>query len=95
VKSLARLLLTGVIFIAGALMTLDALNGAAFQALNSQPLTWLWWLIPGVILLIISYPLLHYYYDKWKRSYNGSREQEALDVAKREMMIKEQVNGKK
>jgi heme/copper-type cytochrome/quinol oxidase subunit 2 len=95
VKSIVRLILTGVIFIAGVMMTLDALNNAAFQAMNSQPLTWLWWLIPGIVLLIISYPLLHYYYDKWKHGYNGSREQEALDVASREITIKEQVNGKK
>ena len=94
-NSIARLILTGVIFIAGAKMTLDALNNAAFQAMNSQPLSWLWWLIPGVVLLIISYPLLHYYYDKWKHGHNGSREQEALDVAKREMKIKERVTGKK
>lgn len=78
VKRYWRLALAAVLFLAGVDIVLSA-----FTATET-----LWLLIPGCLLLVVTYPLLHAYYYQLRHGYGGSREEEALREAKNELRQK-------
>lgn len=78
IKKYWKLVLAIVLFVVGVNLVLDALT------LPDR----LWLLAPGILLLIVSYPLAYIYYYRSNNSYQGSRENDALEQAKRELLAK-------
>jgi membrane protein required for beta-lactamase induction len=74
-----------VIFLVGVMLVLDGLSSVSS----------LWLLVPGCILLLISYPAIHYYFDKIRFGYRDSRERDALKEAKLANIENKENNGKK